>query len=323
MKQVNQEWFEMPDIRRRRFSKSVWIPLRAVYHNERQGKYGYEGYKEDLFFAGSIAVPVKHAGSVEKLGWEQMSYDDDPNVWHLHQDLVLALGLKREGNSWICPKDGYVEVARLKVADRNKPILLEIKAEYLRDYLCARDMALYITSFYRRDLIAADASAICWNDGSARKEDAHGRWEGRVTAIHEGGHPFGGKMAVFHVARTDVDETDDVPDISGIPTDDNTKGESWEREFEGRKLYRVLGEYWSNELILPGKHSPKVRGDEVTSTVYFIIDADGSKVRGKDLVEAGKWLWFKPDVMMVLSHRRGGTLSFYTAQTGSVSCSHG
>jgi hypothetical protein len=274
MKQVNQEWFEMPDIRRRRFSKSVWIPLRAVYHNERQGKYGYEGYKEDLFFAGSIAVPVKHAGSVEKLGWEdigishqhagyvedgayvpadvytdyrgevngvhlvleQMSYDDDPNVWHLHQDLVLALGLKREGNSWICPKDGYVEVARLKVADRNKPILLEIKAEYLRDYLCARDMALYITSFYRRDLIAADASAICWNDGSARKEDAHGRWEGRVTAIHEGGHPFGGKMAVFHVARTDVDETDDVPDISGIPTDDNTKGESWEREFEGRKL---------------------------------------------------------------------------------------
>jgi hypothetical protein len=81
--------------------------------------------------------------------------------------------------------------------------------------------------------------------------------------------------------------------------------------------------YWSNELILPGKHSPKVRGDEVTSTVYFIIDADGSKVRGEDLIEAGKWLWFKPDVMMALSHRRGGALSFYTAQTGSVSCSHG
>jgi hypothetical protein len=172
-----------------------------------------------------------------------MSYDDDPHVWHLHQDLVLTLGLKREGNSWVCPRDGYTEVARLKLTDKNKPVLLEIKAEYLKDYLCARDMALYITSFYSRDLIAADVSVITWKDGTARKNNAHGRWEGRVIAIHEGGQSFGSKWAVFHVVRTDVDETDDVPDLSAMPTDDNTKGESWEREFEGRKLYRVLGEY--------------------------------------------------------------------------------
>lgn len=358
---MNQEWFEMHDIRRRNYSKSVWIPLRAVYHDERQGKYGYEGYKEGFFGAGSIAIPKKHAESVKKLKWEdigishqhsgyvddgaytpadvykdylgefegvhlvlkQLPYDDTPPVWHLHQDLVLTLGLKREGNTWVCPRDGYTEVVRLKVTEDNEPVLLEIKAQYLKDYLCARDMALYMTSYYSRDLITADASAISWKDGCASNEDTSDRWEGRVIAIHEGGHPFGGKMAVFHVARTDVDETVDVPDISGIPTDENTKGESWEHEFKGRKLYRVLGELWRNELILPGKHSPKVRGDKVTSPVYFTIDADGSKVCGRDLIDAGKWLWFKPDVVMALSHRRGGSLSFYTAQTGSVSCSHG
>ena len=357
---MNQEWFEMPDIRRRIFNKSVWIPLRAALNNESNGKYGYEGYKEDFFGSGSIAVPTKDLESVKKLGWtdigishqhsgyiedgayiqadiykdyssefegvhlvlEQMSHDDEPQIWHLNQDLVLTLGLKREENSWVCPQDGYTEVARLRM-DGSKPILLEIKAQYLKDYLCAREMSLYMTHYFSRDIITDDASFINWNDGNSTDENKSDRWEGRVIPIHEGGNPFGEKMAVFHVERTDVEETDDVPDISGIPTDENTKGDSWEKEFEGRKLYRVLGALWRNEVVEPGKQSPKVRGDKVESTAYFIIDAEGSKICGRDLIDAGKWLWFKPEVIMALSHRRGGKLSFYTQQTGAVACSHG
>jgi hypothetical protein len=82
MNQVNQQWFEMPDIQRRKFSKSVWIPLRAAYHNERQGQYGYEGYKDDFFGAGSIAIPMTHAASVEKLGWM------DIGISHQHAGCV-------------------------------------------------------------------------------------------------------------------------------------------------------------------------------------------------------------------------------------------
>lgn len=130
-------------------------------------------------------------------------------------------------------------------------------------------------------------------------------------------------MAVIHVVRTDVDESDDIPDISGLPTDENTEGESWEREFQGRKLYRISGRLWRNEIILPATMSPKVRGDDTEPTIYFIIDLDGNKCCGRDLMNLGKWLWFKPEVIMALSHRRGGHLSFYTEQTGRVSCSHG
>lgn len=357
---MNQDWFEMLDIRRRKFNKSVWIPLRAVFHNETNGKYGYEGYKEDFFGSGSIAVPTKDLESAKKLEWmdigishqhsgyiedgvyiqadtykdyqgkfegvhlvlEQMSQDNGPHIWHLNQDLVLTLGLRLEENSWVSPQDGYTEVARLKL-DANKATLLEIKAEYLKDYLCAREMSLYMTHYFSREIITDDASFINWKDGSSTDGNEYDRWEGRVIPIHEGGNPFGEKMAVFHVERTDVEETDDVPDISGIPTDDNTKGDSWEREFEGRKLYRVLGELWRNEVIEPGKQSPKVRGDKVESTSYFIIDAAGAKTCGRDLIDAGKWLWFKPEVIMALSHRRGGKLSFYTQQTGAVACSYG
>ena len=356
---MNQEWFEMPDIRRKSFNKSVWIPLRAVLHKESNGKYGYEGYKEDFFGSGSIAVSTKDLESAKKLEWmdigishDHSGYIDDgeyfqadvyldyssgfegvhlvleqtvngePSVWHLHQDLVITLGLKREGNSWVCPDDDYIEVARLKIIE-DKPALLEIKAQYLKDYLCARGMSLYMTNFYSREIITSNDSFVNWEDGSRKVKYDDGWWEGRVIPIHEGGNPFGEKVAVFHMERTDIDESDDMPDLSSIPTDDNTKGSSWEKRFDGRKLFRIIGELWRNEIIEPSKLSPKVRGDEVVSSVYFIIDAEGSKICGNDLIETRKWLWFKPDVIMALSHRRGGSLSFYTQQTGAVGCSYG
>ena len=79
---MNQEWFEMPDIRRKIFNISVWIPLRAIIHNERNGKYGYEGYKEDFFGSGSIAVPTKDLGLAKKLGWM------DIGISHQHSGYI-------------------------------------------------------------------------------------------------------------------------------------------------------------------------------------------------------------------------------------------
>lgn len=357
---MNQEWFEMHDIRRKSFDKSVWLPLRANLTKEEKGTYGYEGYLEDFFGSGSIAIPKDKIEDAKNLDWidigishnhsgivddgeyipaevyrdhkhefegihlvlDQISQDESPNIWHLHQDLVVTLGLTREGNSWICANDGYVEVARLVVSEDGKPILLEIKSQYLKDYLCARGMALYMTHYFNRDTIISDASHIIWENGNASDKNDSDRWQGQISEIHEGGNPFGGKMAVFHVARTDVDETDDVPDISTIPTDENTHSESWEKEFEGRKLYRVSGELWRNEIILPSAASPKVRGDETKPTTFFVVDAEGKKLSGRDLIGSGKWLWFKPEAIMTLCNRKGGSLSFYTAQTGSVSSSY-
>lgn len=358
---LNQEWFEMQDIRRKIYDKSVWIPLRAVLHKEKKGQYGYEGYKDDFFGSGSIAVPKDKVEEAKKLGWtdigisynhsgwvdngkyipaevyknhstkfegvhlvlDQISQDDGPSIWHLNQDLVITLGLIREGNSWVCPNDGDVEVARIGLSENNKPIMLEIKSQYLKDYLCAREMVLYMTHYFRRDTILVDASHINWVNGNSKYKDKSNLWEGRVTAIHEGGNLYGGKMSVIHVARTDVDETDDVPDISDIPSDENIHSESWEEEFEGRKLFRVSGELWRNELIMPGVISPKIRGDKTQVSTFFVVDAEGNKSCGQDLINSGKWVWFQSEVIMALCHRRGGHLSFYTAQTGCVACCYG
>src|SRR5207244_4887979 len=54
----------------------------------------------------------------------------DMGEWHLHPDLVIALVLKREGDTWICPSDGYIEVARFTRRDDGWSSLLEIRSAY-------------------------------------------------------------------------------------------------------------------------------------------------------------------------------------------------
>jgi hypothetical protein len=272
--ELTQDWFEMADIRRRWLKNKVWVPLRASQELQKNGHYGYLGYRKEFFGIGTIAVPLDKKDKVLKLGWMDIGishyhsgfYDNgkyisadvfegyegkylgthlvlnqhfnsvDPAEWHLNQDLVTALGIKREKDVWVCPNEGYVEVARLHRREGSDPSLLEIRAEHLKDYLCARNMGLYATSYHSRDAVTDDASFITWENRSSRDATETDRWEGRVAEIHEGGHPYGEKIAVFHASRTDVDESDDIPDISGIPTDQNIKSSKWEKTFEGRKL---------------------------------------------------------------------------------------
>jgi hypothetical protein len=356
---LTQDWFEMADIRRRRLNTSVWIPLRAVQELEKSGSYGYLGYRKEFFGIGTVAIPVDEKTTVSKFGWTDIGishnhsgfcdngryvtadvFEDyhgkylgthlvldqhfnsaESSEWHLNQDFVTALGLKREKDIWVRPNEGYIDVARLHRGMNSKPVLLEVRAEHLKDYLCARNMCLYATFYHSRDVVTGDTSFIVWENRSSRDETETDRWEGRVIDIHEGGHPYGEKIAVFHASRTDIEESDDIPDISGMPTNDNIKSSSWEKGFEGRKLFMVMGELWRNEWVEPAKISPRIRRDPLPPSVFFIVDEQGNKQTRETLADSGRWLWFNPNVIMALVHRRGGSLAWYTQDTGSVACS--
>ncbi|MCH8097753.1 MAG: hypothetical protein IID53_11815 [Proteobacteria bacterium] len=355
---MDQVWFELGDVRKRRLEGSVWIPLRAIHSKMTSGKSGHIGYREEFFGAGSVAVFGKHRNEAETLGWtdigisnehagciqdgryvpsdvyesyegihigmhlvlEQRVNKDEVREWYLHQDLVLAFGLKREGDTWVAPNIGYIEVARLHRDQTKKPYLLELRAEYLKDYLCARDMALYVTSYWNREEVVASAEHVTWPENPFRESGAGDRWEGRIMPIHEGGHPFGAETAVFHVSRTDVDPHEDVPTF-GISDNDSVASRSWTETHEGQKVFRIQGELWRNEWVEPGAQSPRIRGDELPPSVFFISDAAGQQESKTTLVKGSRWLWFRPDVVMALAHRRGGGLHWYTRDTGAVRCS--
>lgn len=355
---MEQSWFEMHDIRRRWLSGTVWVPLHAVNVIDEVGERGFLGFKQEFLGLGSLAVAVELKDSTEELGWDDVgtsrmfgSYVDsgryypcdvseyshvgvegislviiqdfnsqDVSEWHLHQDFVVALGLKREGDIWVIPKEGYAEAARLKRRSDSSPCLLEVKAEYLKDYLCARNMALFVASYRNREVVSDDISHITWRENPTVETTVNGRWEGRIYDIHEGGFRYGEEMAVIHASRTDVEPDDDIP-VLGLPTDDNVESSFGKKKFEGRKLHVIQGELWRKEWIDPGDNSPRIRGDKLSSTVSFITDEAGGKETKETLRGGGKWLWFKPDVIMVLAHRRGGGLRWYTRYTGEVECS--
>ena len=353
---MDQQWFEMGDIRHKKLNKSVWIPLRAI-QSQRLGEFGYLGYKEDLFMCSSLAISLDSKSAVGKINLHDINnsnagyYQDGRYIpadvyekysgeftgiylvleqrinsaelpeWCLHQDFVTSLRLKRENDIWVSPTEGYIEVARLHKDHSKKPCLLEVRAEHLKDYLCARNMDLYIASYFCREAVIEDPSFISWEKGSESDDTENEHWEGRVSAIHEGGAPFGEKAVYLHVARTDPVETEDIPDISDPPTDKNIRSKSWEQSFEGKKLFVVIGELWRHEWIEAAKSSPRIKEEKPESTTFFIVDEQGNKENGNALIKERKWLWFRPDVMMALARKRGGKISWYTKDTGSVRCS--
>jgi len=311
MENKRQSWFEMPEIRKRFFDRSVWIPLKERSILLREGRFGYLGYIEEYLGVSSIAVPLLQRPEAEKLGWTDIgtrspnrgwfengeyiaaqTYQNDDKTlnaehlvlerggnrveaseWDLNQDITCTLELKREGNTWLAISYGYEEVAKLERDRDGKAVRLSIKASYLKDYLCARKMALYITSYRSRRQVVEDSSHIKW-DSPKVEETKYDRWEGRVNEITEGGDPFGSSYAVFHMSRTDVDYDEDIPE-HGFPTDDVVETKSWEGKYEGKKLYYVEGELWRNEWIEPALKSHIVCDEELEPTVFFITDNNG------------------------------------------------
>lgn len=348
---MEKNWFEMPDIRKRRFDAAVWIPLRANLE-EKSGKWGHLGHKSSVFAAASLAVPLRKRAAANDMGWRSLNlmhdhqgyangtryipadeYDDkelkgsvplvmsqsgnsaEPATWHLHPDFVITLKLKREENVWVAMDEGYIEVARLKLDGRNHPELLEVRAEHLKDYLCARRMVLRLSWYRERVEVVESEPDFKWPKPDRVYKDGE-RWEGRITAIHEGGHPFGESMSVAHLTRPNIDFEEDVPKV-GIS--DDIKTSSFTRKLsENRKLYRVSGEVWRAEWVEPGTRSTRIRDDEPDPPVSFIVDASGKRQSAKTLVDSGIWLWFKPDVVPALIGIRGGSLDWYTRETGGV-----
>ncbi|MEH0860381.1 hypothetical protein [Halobacteriovorax sp. DPLXC-1] len=355
---MNQDWYDFKDIKRRDFSRAVWIPLRAIHTPIKEGKYGLVGYKSEIFQCTSVAFFNDDLEASKKMNWDSMglmrshgSYYEDGNyypsdqfnediytegtlvgtnlvieqelnsvdgtVWHLNQDLVTALNLLREGDVWIRPEEDYEEVVKLTRNSENRPVLIEIKSKFLKDYLCARNMNLTLCSYRSRSTVEKDRSKIDWKEDYPSEVDGLSKWDGRISEIHEGGNLFGGSMAVFHVSRTDVDPEEEVP-ILPHPTEGEFESNSFTKKFEGQKLFYIEGEFRRTEIIEMGNESPRVKKEDNEVSIEYIVEGSGEKLKSKELRDSGRWLWFKPEVISSLLAKRNSKLEWYTAKTGSI-----
>lgn len=350
----------MADLRRRRFAAAVWVPLRAGETVHSEGQFGKPHNREEIFYSGSVAFPPASRSLAETLGWHDLGvshsggpyafkdkpykpaeiyqYNDGedvgidlifeqhesghPNIWHINPDLILALGLIQEGDVWVRPAEGYTDVIRQRRDNSGEVIAIEIRSEFLRDYLAARGLALRVAYYRRRMAVLPEKPDCNWPSDHIKITQLHDRFEARFFEVDETGGPFGAGVAVFHAWRTDVDPEEDVP-VFGPENDSNTDARSTTYTRGGTKFFRVEGELWREEWIEPSERSERVRGDKSNEQVFFIIDAAGNRLPSTalDNEDFGRYLWFDSRVVSSLLSRRGGGIKWYTAYTGSIWCS--
>ena len=75
---MDQSWFEMWDLRKRKLDKSVWIPLRAEKIIRNSVQFGFIDYIEEFIGYGSIMVPIDKQSFTEQLDWT------DVGITHTH-----------------------------------------------------------------------------------------------------------------------------------------------------------------------------------------------------------------------------------------------
>lgn len=162
-------------------AKIGWSDLDVGAHRSAVEKWGYSS--TDVFRGwGEPPLGVN-------LVIHQLIEREHVHIWHLHPDLVVALDLIREGDSWFRPSEGWVEVVRLLRDVDGDPELIEIRKEFLRDYLAARGMALYFSSYRERVMVSADDPGFEWSDKPFEEEHGADRREGYSQKNKWGEHP--------------------------------------------------------------------------------------------------------------------------------------
>lgn len=357
---MNEAWILQTSEIRRPFSRATWVPLRASLNDEK-GNVKEVGYIGDVFACGSVAFPNTHRELAERLSWSDIGightvapyaysdghyspiheyqYNDKEPIginlvfehpqpvvggrkWILNPDLVVALRLIKEGPNWVRPEEDFVVVAREAEDSDGSHRLIEIKREFLMDYLAARGLSLRLSYYRQRVENVADLKDSPYVGLKEVQEQLEaGRYELRIKELNA---VFGGSWASFRMWRTDVDGEEDAP-VMGPETNENTASESARGHRSGYPGVRVEGEFWRDEWIEHQGKSTRVRGDKDQNLPQFIVDTDGSRKFSAELnnEDIGRWLWFRPSVINEFLSHRGFTLKWYTAETGSIKSTSG
>lgn len=359
---MNQDWILQEKETRRIFAKATWVPLRASVNDvQGQFRDTEVGYASEFFGCGSVAFPPEHREVAERLSWsdigighsarpyaykdghyssiEQYQYNDKEAIgvelvfehrqpvvggtlWILNPDLVVALHLIKEGKNWVRPEENFVVVAREVLDEKGNHRLIEIKREFLIDYLSARNLSLRL-SYYRQRvaIVAALEGSEYANLENIEGQRDGGRFELLIRSLKD---VYGGSWASFRSWRTDVDADEDAP-VMGPENNDNTAFESSKGHQNGYEGVRIEGEFLRDEWIEHQGQSVRVRGDEDKTRPQFIVETDGMRMASADLddEDVGRWLWFRNSVVSDLLNHRGFSLRWYTAETGGINSTSG
>ncbi|MCY4656000.1 MAG: hypothetical protein OXC80_04195 [Gammaproteobacteria bacterium] len=325
----NQDWFEMKDIRDSGFANSPWITLRQEW-TKSSGVFGQKGYDCEYVSTVALAVAEQHRHGGDELSVSLLTHNGSGHVgslsdgeyrasdvynyygqfsgihlvleqnftdfqeenalWHLHQDLVLSLGLKHTESEWVRPAENYETVVVCEQGCDKKPQLIKMRSVHLKDYLCARQLGLLIVSKRVRKRVLERRDDISWPE----KE------------FEESGS---GYRLCRRISEYDKDEYSETR---------NSSGASASSSGSEAKLFHVSSELTQNKWIPAAPKSIFVRQDGLGDIGSDMMDADAIVKIDAVLAVGGSWLWFSPALANAIVAETGGVLKWSTRDTGTI-----
>ncbi len=351
-KKIDNDWVLFTKETKRKFSNATWIPLRSS-RTEKIRECTDVGYIEEYFGCGSVAFYSEDKITADNLGWEDIGVGcdtrpyvesdhysplDEYEYWgkvkgiHLvfdythpvsgtrelivNPDLIIALRLVKEGDVWLRPEENYVEVIR-EIKQENDNNTIEIKREFLADYLAARGLILRL-SYYRQRVINVQSleNSPFSSLTNYNEERNDGKFSLFIRSLED---TYGGNWLMTRAWRTDVDDEEDAP-VMGKENNDNVEFETHEGHYGGYSGVRVEGEFWRNEWIENTGKSIRIRGDKDPNLPMFIIETDGTREASEKLnnEDVGRWLWFRASIVNEILSLRGFSMKWCTAETAVI-----
>lgn len=343
-----KDWLLLNDIRNDRFDKHTWITILAYIPQNNSIDLGNEGYTQQYDCVKSVMVKtsmLKHLNELplssiwqsgnhqpsaykgnyttlesfndyhsnitgEYLAFERIHpYSRDHDI-QISNDLIFALDLFKIGNFYCNPHEDNDKVIIINNLP-NDGYIVQVKREYLLDYLSARNMHLIIDRYYERQFDTKDS----YFDNNVFDSGNYFSYELRFSPILADGNSPGTSTMVMKAAYKDAKYDSDVPIFT---RGENIEVESKEIKHDGESINHYFAEFRKYYILMNDKTSIRVRWDKTKITEKFFVDNTNRKVLSEKLMEKIQYLWFKPDIMKLLQSGSYCSLEWYTKNTGRI-----
>lgn len=344
-----EDWFLMTKERKQKYERSAWVPL-YVEEQVESGSYPDPGYSDDYFGLGTMLLDADESEEIRHLDWCDVrpsshcpGFDADgfysakfhfsqvhgqylvfpmsdegkqaPRQVLIDPDLILGLRLHPVGSDWVSFRDDGELAIRQTSDDAGNVTKVEIRSEYLKDYLAAREMGLAVVTLRERKKLFVDRPDFHLPNEKVTELMS---WAGGTGEIDEHGDTFGSTWTVSIVGRHDVDADEDAPVAEYDTADEKLSRRRFETAKGNCKRFLVSSELINREWIYPAPNSPRVRGDDPNEAYSFIADAASTRMTSTELEVEPRWRWltFRPEGITQLLDSEKILLEWWSRQTG-------
>lgn len=354
-----KDWIEMRLLRNLRYATKEWIPVYGFEYKDKHDKYPNIGFREDFFHVETGIVYNDYRENAGEMKWDDW-YQDSVNPYisedktynragvlydrknnkigerlvmgqfidseyqdeiYINQDFILAYKLVRKNDIWIRPKDNDREVIRSRTCDHKDKKLIEIRSEFLRDYLSALNASFRLYYYRERHAIVDYRPNFINNETSVLSDNQHNRHTLSCHHINPNGDLPDSKGILVKLWRNDVDEEDTIPDFNKNSIEGQCHSYQNFIEKENADRYHLHSRLWRGEWIEGNEQSCLIGYSEPNDDFMVYADNSGQKVPLSSLKyeEINKYLWFKPEIVNLLISNQGGKVEWDTKETGFIS----